>query len=667
MAVKWDFALAAQEWISAGWGKFQHAGWAAVSVRGGRFRRVESRAMCGIVGYVGNPASAREYSALDVVLEGMRRLEYRGYDSAGVAMYANNEIHWRKKAGKVAALDEELAARPIEDSLLGIGHTRWATHGAPTDENAHPHVVADGKLAVVHNGIIENFAELKSELRAQGHTFKSETDTEVAATLLGELFAGEAEGDLTRAMQLAGQRFEGAFTLLAIHADQADRIVAARRDSPLIIGLGEGENFLGSDVSGFIDYTKYAVEMGNDQVVTITADSVEITDYEGVVQEGKNFEIEWDAATATKDGFNSFMEKEIHDQPSAVRDTLLGRFDESGKLTLDELRIDESLLKSIDKIIVIACGTAAYAGQVARYAIEHWCRIPTEVELAHEFRYRDPIVTEKTLVVALSQSGETMDTLMAVRHARQQGAKVVAICNTQGSSIPRESDAALYTHAGPEIAVASTKAFLAQITATYLLGLYLAQLRGNMFADEVESVLGELREMPEKIQAIIDSEQQIIDLARDMQDAESVLFLGRHVGFPVALEGALKLKEIAYLHAEGFAAGELKHGPIALIEEGQPVFVIVPSPRGRDVLHSKVVSNIQEIRARGAVTIVIAEEGDEAVADYANHIIRVPQAPTLMQPLLATVPLQVFACHVAEAKGFDVDKPRNLAKSVTVE
>ncbi|MCT2188378.1 glutamine--fructose-6-phosphate transaminase (isomerizing) [Corynebacterium kefirresidentii] len=623
--------------------------------------------MCGIVGYIGHAGGGRDYFALDVVLEGLRRLEYRGYDSAGVAMYADGDISWRKKAGKVAALDAEIAARPLPDSVLGIGHTRWATHGGPTDLNAHPHVVDGGKLAVVHNGIIENFAELKSELLHKGYNFVSETDTEVAATLLGDVFHNEAAGDLTKAMQLTCSRLEGAFTLLAIHAEQADRIVAARRDSPLVIGLGEGENFLGSDVSGFIDYTKSAVEMDNDQVVTITADEVEITDYEGNPAQGKPFEIKWDAAAAEKGGFDSFMEKEIHDQPSAVRDTLLGRFDEQGQLTLDDLRIDETVLKSIDKIIVIACGTAAYAGHVARYAIEHWCRIPTEVELAHEFRYRDPIVNEKTLVVALSQSGETMDTLMAVRHARQQGAKVIAICNTQGSSIPRESDAALYTHAGPEIAVASTKAFLAQITATYLLGLYLAQLRGNMFADEIQGVLAELRHMPDKVQNVIDEEDQVANLANSMKDAESVLFLGRHVGFPVALEGALKLKEIAYLHAEGFAAGELKHGPIALIEEGQPVFVIVPSPRGRDSLHSKVVSNIQEIRARGAITIVIAEEGDTAVEDYANHVIRIPKAPTLMQPLLATVPLQIFAAHVAKSKGYDVDQPRNLAKSVTVE
>lgn len=621
--------------------------------------------MCGIVGYVGRFSENREYFAEDVVLEGLRRLEYRGYDSAGLAVYFDGQLQWRKKAGKVAALEAEIAARPLPNSVLGIGHTRWATHGGPSDINSHPHVVAGGKLAVVHNGIIENFAELKSSMQDKGYHFVSDTDTEVAAAVLADLF--EQTGELTLAMRKACQLFDGAFTLLAIHADQPDQIVAARRDSPLVIGLGEGENFLGSDVSGFIDYTKKAVEMDNDHIVTVTADEVVITDYDGNPQEGKRFDIEWDAAAAEKGGFASFMEKEIHDQPAAVRDTLMGRVDEKGNLAIDELRIEESLLKSIDKIIVIACGTAAYAGHVARYAIEHWCRIPTEVELAHEFRYRDPIVNEKTLVVALSQSGETMDTLMAVRHARQQGAKVIAICNTQGASIPREADAALYTHAGPEIAVASTKAFLAQITATYVLGLYLAQLRGNMFADEVEAILDDLRAMPEKVQTVIDGKETVTSLAKSMQDATSVLFLGRHVGFPVALEGALKLKEIAYLHAEGFAAGELKHGPIALVEEGQPVFVIVPSPRGRDSLHAKVVSNIQEVRARGAITIVIAEEGDEAVEAYANHIIRIPQAPTLMQPLLATVPLQIFACKVAEAKGYDVDQPRNLAKSVTVE
>ena len=637
--------------------------------------------MCGIVGYAGSApvqgnTSATAYQALDVLMEGLRRLEYRGYDSAGVAVVADGKIAMAKKSGKLANLTAELQANPLPDSMTGIGHTRWATHGGPTDKNAHPHVVDEGRMAVIHNGIIENYAPLKANLLKQGHRFLSDTDTEVAAVVLGDIYRSLAAVKpdlvgtgalLTEAMQLAAQQLEGAFTLLATHAQEPGVVVAARRNSPLVVGLGDGENFLGSDVSGFIDYTRRAVELGQDQIVTITADAVEITDFYGAPAEGKEYHVNWDPASAEKGGFPSFMEKEIHDQPDAVLQTLLGRSDIHGNLTLDELRVDPELLKSVDKIIVLACGTSAYAGQVAKYAIEHWCRIPTEVELSHEFRYRDPIVDENTLIVSISQSGETMDTLMAVRYAKEQGAKTVSICNTNGSTIPRESDAVLYTHAGPEIAVASTKAFLAQITAAYLLGLYLAQLRGNKFQGEIKDILADLGKIPAKVQHILDNEDQIKELGRSMADAKSVLFLGRHVGFPVAMEGALKLKELAYIHAEGFAAGELKHGPIALIEEGQPVFVVVPSPRGRDSLHAKVVSNIQEVRARGARTIVIAEEGDEAVKAYAEHVFYIPETPTLLAPLLTTVPLQIFALALASAKGYDVDQPRNLAKSVTVE
>lgn len=633
--------------------------------------------MCGIVGYVGRrdggaEVSVADHSALDVVLEGLRRLEYRGYDSAGVAVISESGIEARKKSGKLSNLLEELEADPLPESLTGIGHTRWATHGGPTDQNAHPHLADDDKLAVIHNGIIENFAELRASLLAKGYTLRSETDTEVAAVLLGDIYRSlvakdPATATLAKAMQAACQRLEGAFTLLAIHQDQPEVVVAARRNSPLVVGLGEGENFLGSDVSGFIDFTRRAVELDQDQIVTITPESFEITDFHGNAAEGTEFEVNWDAAAAEKGGYPSFMEKEINDQPEAVGQTLLGRYDLNGRLTLDELRIDPELLKAVNKIIVLACGTSAYAGQVAKYAIEHWCRIPVEVELSHEFRYRDPIVDANTLIVAISQSGETMDTLMAVRYAKEQGAKVMAICNTNGSTIPREADAVLYTHAGPEIAVASTKAFLAQITAAYLLGLYLAQLRGNKFQGEIRDILADLGKIPAKIQNVLDNAKDIKDLAARMADTKSVLFLGRHVGFPVAMEGALKLKELAYIHAEGFAAGELKHGPIALIEDGQPVFVVVPSPRGRNSLHSKVVSNIQEIRARGAKTIVIAEEGDEAVKDFAEFVFFVPETPTLLAPLLTTVPLQIFACELATAKGYDVDQPRNLAKSVTVE
>jgi len=622
----------------------------------GRLRR-----MCGIVGYVGaQPASSRP---LEVVMEGLRRLEYRGYDSAGVALVTGGGLVIAKKAGKLANLVEELDAHPLPAATAAIGHTRWATHGAPTDVNAHPHVA--GQIAVIHNGIVENFAPLKAELLAAGAEFRSETDTEVTAHLLARAYA--EHGNLSVAMCTVARRLQGTFTLLAVHADVPDVVVGARHDSPLVVGIGAGENFLGSDVAAFIAQTREALELGQDQVVTITPDGVTVTDFEGNPAQARRFTVDWDAAAAEKGGFASFMDKEIHDQPHAVADTLLGRADVAGRLVLDDLHIDESVLRSVDKIVVVACGTAAYAGHVAKYAIEHWCRIPVEVELAHEFRYRDPVVNARTLVVAISQSGETMDTLMAVRHAREQGAKVLAICNTHGSTIPRESDAVLYTHAGPEIAVASTKAFLAQITATYLLGLYLAQLRGNKFHDEISEILGQLRQMPDKIQQVLDRADQVRQTARDMADTSSVLFLGRHVGFPVALEGALKLKELAYIHAEGFAAGELKHGPIALIDEGKAVFVVVPSPRGRHSLHSKVISNIQEIRARGARTLVIAEDGDTDVLPYADVVFYVPQCPTLLSPLLAIVPLQIFACELATARGLDVDQPRNLAKSVTVE
>lgn len=619
--------------------------------------------MCGIVGYTGSAASGVQ--ALDVVLEGLRRLEYRGYDSAGVALQTGDGLVWAKRSGKLVKLTEALAVSPLPPATTGIGHTRWATHGGPTDANAHPHLGGRGRIAVIHNGIIENFAPLKAELVADGVEFASQTDTEVAAHLLAAAY--EATGDLAEAMRTVARRLEGAFTLLAVHADVPDTVVAARRNSPLVVGLGEGANYLGSDVAAFIGHTREAIEMGQDQVVSITPTTVVITDFSGAPAEGTRYHVDWDAAAAEKGGFPNFMSKEIAEQPAAVAATLLGRTDPGGRLALDEVHIDESLLRSINKIVVVACGTAAYAGQVAKYAIEHWCRIPCEVELAHEFRYRDPVVDGSTLVVAISQSGETMDTIMAVRHAREQGARVVAICNTQGSTIPRESDAVLYTHAGPEVAVASTKAFLAQVTACYLLGLYLAQLRGNLFADEVAEILRQLQAMPDKIQKVLDGLGTLRTMARWMTDTRSVLFLGRHVGYPVAMEGALKLKEIAYIHAEGFAAGELKHGPIALIEAGQPVFVIVPSPRGRDSLHSKVVSNIQEINARGARTIVIAEEGDEEVVQFATEVIRVPASPTLLSPLVTVVPLQVFACELATAKGLDVDQPRNLAKSVTVE
>ena len=597
-------------------------------------------------------------------MEGLARLEYRGYDSAGVALVSGDHIAAAKKAGKLANLRAEIEAHPLPAAGTGIGHTRWATHGGPTDANAHPHLGGtDGKLALIHNGIIENFHALKSQLLAEGVQFRSETDTEVAAQLVARAY-GEC-GDLTTAMRLVVNRLEGAFTLLAVHADDPGTVVAARRNSPLVIGLGDGENFLGSDVAAFIGHTKSAMEVDQDQIVTITSDGVDVIGFDGSPAQGKRFEVTWDAAQAEKGGHSSFMVKEILEQPHAIGDTLLGRTNEAGELVLDEMRIDPERLAAVDKIVIVACGTAFYSGLTAKYAIEHWTRIPCEVELAHEFRYRDPVIDARTLVVSISQSGETMDTLMAVKHARELGALTVSICNTHGATIPRESDAALYTHAGPEIAVASTKAFTAQIAACYLLGLYLAQLRGQ--ADEAQSVMRELAGIPAKVETLLGQMERVREIARFMADTRSVLFLGRHVGYPIALEGALKLKEIAYIHAEGFAAGELKHGPIALIEPGQPVFIVVPSPSTPYNLHDKVVSNIQEIRARGARTLVIAEEGDEAVVPFADEVIRVPATSPLLAPLLTIVPLQVFACELAGAKGLDVDQPRNLAKSVTVE
>jgi glucosamine--fructose-6-phosphate aminotransferase (isomerizing) len=619
--------------------------------------------MCGIVGYVG------AQSALDVVIEGLRRLEYRGYDSAGVALIADGKLETEKRAGKLANLEAALADHPMPAATTGIGHTRWATHGAPTDRNAHPHVDCTGSVAVIHNGIIENFARLRAELQERGHELVSETDTEVVAHLLEEE-ARTDDGtavDLADALRRVCHRLEGAFTLVVTHVDRPDIVVGARRNSPLVVGRGDGENFLASDVSAFIAHTRDAVELGQDQVVEISRDGVTITDFDGAAVEGHAFHVDWDASAAEKGGYEWFMLKEIEEQPQAVADTLLGRIDVAGRLSLDEMRLNDEDLREIDKIVVIACGTSFHAGLIAKYAIEHWTRIPCEVELASEFRYRDPILDRQTLLVAISQSGETMDLLMAVRHAREQGSRVLAICNTNGSTIPRESDAVLYTHAGPEVAVASTKGFLTQLVACYLVALYLGQVRGTKWGDEVTDVVEDLRGMPAKISQLLTEMEPVRELARSLRDANSVLFLGRHVGYPVALEGALKLKELAYIHAEGFAAGELKHGPIALIEEGLPVFAIVPSPNGRGVLHDKIVSNIQEIRARGARTIVIAEEGDETVTPYADHLIRIPAAPTLLQPLLSTVPLQIFACEMASARGHDVDQPRNLAKSVTVE
>ena len=614
--------------------------------------------MCGIVGYVG------PRSSMDVLVAGLARLDYRGYDSAGVAVVSENDgLVSHKRAGKLAVLRDDVDAYPLASGGTGIAHTRWATHGAPTDANAHPHLADGGKLALIHNGIIENFHELREELIASGEQFLSETDSEVAAILLAHAF--RETGDLTTAMQQVVKRLEGAFTLLVVHADKPGVVVGARRNSPLVIGVGEGENFLGSDVAAFVAFTHKALSLGQDQIVTLTESAIDVITFEGEEVHPPEFTVDWDASAADKGGWSSFMAKEISEEPEAVANTIRGRLSSEGQVVIPELEALD--VGRIDRVIFIACGTAAYAAMLGAYAMEKWSGIPVTVELSHEFRYREPVVGPGTLVVSVSQSGETMDTLMAVRFANDAGAQTLAICNTQGATIPRESTATVYTHAGPEVAVASTKAFLSQAVAVYLLGLYLGQHRKVVSAEVAASIAKDLHALPEQIQEMVETGPRIKELAGWMADTRSVLYLGRHVGYPVALEGALKLKELAYIHAEGFAAGELKHGPIALIEPGQIVFVIVPSPRDPSSLHSKVVSNIQEIRARGARVIAIAEKGDAAVLPYADEVITIPPASPFMEPLLAVVPLHIFGMELAGAKGLDIDQPRNLAKSVTVE
>jgi len=599
-------------------------------------------------------------------------MEYRGYDSAGIALVDGvGKLTVRRRAGRLANLESALA--DTEPAALagttGLGHTRWATHGRPTDRNAHPHRDAAGKIAVVHNGIIENFALLRRQLEAAGVEFASDTDTEVAVHLVAQAYReGATAGDFTGSVLAVLRRLEGHFTLVFTNADEPGTIVAARRSTPLVVGIGDGEMFVSSDVAAFIGHTRDAVELGQDQAVVITADGYRITDFDGNddAVNARKFHIDWDLDAAEKSGYEYFMLKEIAEQPTAVADTLLGHFVD-GRIVLDEQRLSDQELREIDKVFVVACGTAYHSGLLAKYAIEHWTRLPVEVELASEFRYRDPVLDRSTLVVAISQSGETADTLEAVRHAKEQKAKVLAICNTNGSQIPRECDAVLYTRAGPEIGVASTKTFLAQIAANYLVGLALAQARGTKYPDEVEREYRELESMPDLVARVIAEIKPVAALAYRFAQASTILFLGRHVGYPVALEGALKLKELAYMHAEGFAAGELKHGPIALIEDDLPVIVVMPSPKSSPMLHAKLLSNIREIQTRGAVTIVIAEEGDDTVRPYADHLIEIPPVSTLFQPLLSTIPMQVFAASVAQARGYDVDKPRNLAKSVTVE
>ena len=609
--------------------------------------------MCGIVGYVGTKP------AVDVVVEGLRRLEYRGYDSAGVAVLAGGELRVARKAGKLVNLEKELGRSAPFVGTAGIGHTRWATHGAPTDRNAHPHVDCHAAVAVVHNGTIENFAALREGLEQRGHELTSDTDTEAVAHLIEERY----DGDLAAAVRDVCRGLEGSYVLVVAHRDHPDLVVGARRNLPLVIGEGDDESFLASDVTAFIAHTRTARVVEQDQVVELRRGGARVTDLDGNVVDAPTFHVDWDTAAAEKGGHDFFMVKEIEEQPEAVRATLGGRIGTNGLLHLDELAMSDEDVRGLDQVFVVACGSAYHSGLVGKYAIERWARLPVQVEMASEFRYRDPVVGRRSLVVAVSQSGETADTLEAVRHARAQRAWVLAVTNTVGSTIARESAAALYTRAGPEVAVASTKAVITQITAMYLVGLYIAQLRGTRDADEVRSHMRDLEETPELITEVLTRMDPVRALAHDISGHERVLFVGRHVGYPVALEGALKLKELAYVSAEGFPAGEIKHGPIALVEDGTPVVVLAT----RHVLTPKLVTNIQELRARGARTIVVATDGDESVTPYADDLIRVPDTKTLLSPLLSLVPLQVLAAEFARVRGHDVDQPRNLAKSVTVE
>ena len=601
--------------------------------------------MCGIIGYTGKS------SALSPVIDGLRRLEYRGYDSAGIALptQIGKPLFIEKRAGKLKNLEDALNKTP--NSTSGIGHTRWATHGGPTDTNAHPHLDNEGKLAVIHNGIIENYVQLRAELEKRGHKFKSETDSESVVHLLSDA-RKENNGDLAAAMRSVCKQIKGSFTLLAIHADAPATIVGARRNSPLVVGVGQGENFLASDVAAFIAHTKIALELGQDEVVEITPGSVVVTDLSGQIVKSKQYEISWDASAAERGGFPHFMLKEIYEQPKAIADTLIGRSE-----GLD-LKIK---FKKFEKIVIIACGTAYNAGLVGKYAIEKWGQIPVDVELASEYRYREPSLNKKTLVIPISQSGETMDTLMALRYAKSKGATIFSVCNTNGSTIGRESDSVLYTYAGPEIAVASTKAFATQLIAMYLIALEIGKQLGHLSKKDIKFITDQLTALPAKVEQVLETVEPLRELTRKFKDAGSILFLGRHVGYPTALEGALKLKELAYMHAEGFAGGELKHGPIALIDKGTPVVAIMPTQDS--VLAEKMASNIQEVKARGAVVIAISE------FDFvgADHLIRIPTVDLLLQPVLSVVPLQVIAYEMAVARGNDVDQPRNLAKSVTVE
>jgi glucosamine--fructose-6-phosphate aminotransferase (isomerizing) len=610
--------------------------------------------MCGIIGYIGDkPAN-------EIIFDGLTKLEYRGYDSAGIAVVENGAIMVKKECGKLRHLSKILLHEFGSSSSLGIGHTRWATHGRPSAFNAHPHSDCKSSLMVAHNGIIENYMKLKQMLVNKGHTFASETDSEVIAHLIEMHY----QGDLEKAVLTALAEVEGAYALAIIHKNHPDRMVCARKESPLILGLGKDQNFIASDVTAILNYTRDVIYLDNMQAATVRRDGVSLFDLQGRPVEKKVTHVDWNPVAAEKGGFSHFMLKEIFEQPQVIRNTIGGRTsEEEGKIYLTELGLSGPDIFKFQRIVMVACGTAYYAGCVGKYLIEKLVRIPVECDLASEFRYRDPLVDSSTLVIAISQSGETADTLAAVREARSRGAKVLGIVNAKESSLTREVDGLVYIHAGPEIGVASTKAYMAMLTSITLLALLLGKIRGALTPDMVKETIRELKRLPQEIERVLADPKPILDLARTFQDAKHFLFLGRGINFPTALEGALKLKEISYIHAEAYAAGEMKHGPIALIDKDMPVMVIATASPGYD----KLISNLKEVQARAGIIIAIATEGDEIISTLAEHVIYVPKCSEILSPILNVIPLQLFAYYVADCRGLDVDQPRNLAKSVTVE
>jgi|HubBroStandDraft_6_1064221.scaffolds.fasta_scaffold01113_8 glucosamine--fructose-6-phosphate aminotransferase (isomerizing) len=624
--------------------------------------------MCGIVGYVGRKA------VVPVIIEGLRRLEYRGYDSAGIAVCGNGEgLQVRRAEGKLRNLEEVIRLKPL-DGTYGIGHTRWATHGRPTEENAHPHRDCTGKIVVVHNGIIENYVPLKKKLIEEGHTFTTETDTEVIAHLVEKYYYKTGNGhrpSLEEAVRKTVGELTGVFALGVLSSDSPDKIVAARNGPPAVIGLGKDEYFIASDVPAILYHTRDLFFLSDGDLATITPEGVKLTDFLGNPRTPQIQHVNWDPIAAEKGGFKHFMLKEIYEQPRSVRDTTLGRISqETGHIFLDEMQVTEAEFKAAKKINIAACGTSWHAAQAGKFMIERLARIPVEVDYASEWRYRDPIIPPDTLTMLISQSGETADTIAAQREAKSKGSKTIAICNVVGSMITREAAGTIYTHAGPEIGVASTKAFTAQLTALYLFALYVAQTRGEMSADQAKSAITELLRLPAKLEHLLTRDEECEALAKQYVRAQDFLFLGRGIHYPIALEGALKLKEISYIHAEGYPAGEMKHGPNALIDENLPVVILATRDANDElsrIRYEKTISNLKEVKARSGQVIALATEGDEEIKDAADHVLYIPPAPEELAPILEIVPLQLLAYHIAVRRGCDVDQPRNLAKSVTVE